>query len=227
MKESLFIDNNSCSLIVSFTGVLDNTDKDIFWFKSILSNPSFDGYSKLFLKDLDNCWYLNGLKTENLKDTRSVKEFIIQNIIKYRFKNVFFLGSSMGAYGALLYSRLIFNDIDYIKGSTLAFSPQTYLKMNTTKYIKDKIDRLLSLNPNIPEKWLNLKLLYDETRINRKTVGICSCDNGYDIFHMNNLKEHIKIKTYKANGDHNITAWLKTNNMLEKTIIKWLNNELK
>jgi hypothetical protein len=118
-------------------GTLDSDEMIIVSFNSFANNSYMEGippfgfvntiqrtfpqYDRIFFADRSNTWWHSGITDE----TYSIQETIeyLRNIIS-GYKKVFFMGSSCGGYGALLFGSIL-----NITG-ILAFCPQTEI----TKY---------------------------------------------------------------------------------------------
>lgn len=82
----------------------------------------------LFLFDNEQVWYINGIGGE-INTILKLSEFIVD--ITKEYKNVGFLGSSMGGYGAILLSHYC------NPSSVLTFSPQTVIGNYKQKVMGD------------------------------------------------------------------------------------------
>jgi hypothetical protein len=90
--------------------------------------------SNLYINPADDFWYTNGVGClgKNLEESIiSVKEMVD----RYRFSNVVCIGSSMGAYGALLFAS-------GLKCDLICFNPELFLNSHSGISKKDKINSL-------------------------------------------------------------------------------------
>ncbi|HHD81375.1 MAG TPA: hypothetical protein ENK99_07310 [Campylobacterales bacterium] len=110
-KNVLFVENkNSSKLVVYFSSA---------------GAKSFEGYSllskyqsnKLFIRDDLKTWY-NGIIPKVSTSADSMLEYLQPIIEKFSKNDIIFLGSSMGAYAAILFG------IKLEIGKVIAFSPQ-------------------------------------------------------------------------------------------------------
>ena len=115
--DTYFEDNRSDILLVSFAGMGDRGSIPTFIFHNFLG--SYTSIDKLFIRDLKCKYYLTGLKkTTTISDTAL---FLKTLITKKKYKKVFAIGCSAGAYAAILYGNLLSFD------KVIAFAPQTVL----------------------------------------------------------------------------------------------------
>ena len=126
--ESIYkeIENND-KLIVVFGGLAGKLPIPVFEFFRTLDQFNID---KVFVRDLHQMWYQNGLLgyTDNYTDTFK----LLKNIISIKkYKQVTFLGNSSGGYASLLFGNLL--KIDRV----IAFSPQTFINSNLRKRNND------------------------------------------------------------------------------------------
>ena len=101
-----------------------------FDFKSTLK--SFCDHDKLYIRDLDRNYYLNGIKY-SATSIAELTSLILQYIHNKNYKNVTTIGSSSGGFAALLYGNLI--NADHM----IAFNPQTVLGEKNITEINDDI----------------------------------------------------------------------------------------
>lgn len=78
------------------------------------------GYSRIFLRDLNQAWYQRGLPTIGA-DVHAVGEYLRLKIRESGATDVYFVGNSMGGYAALMFCALL------RQGQAIAFAPQTFV----------------------------------------------------------------------------------------------------
>jgi tetratricopeptide (TPR) repeat protein len=107
---------NSSTLLVLFAGLGIAGNQPTFIFANFLK--PYQQVDKLFIRDLDMHWYLNGLG--NLSNSiDETTDFIKDKITGY--KRVIFIGCSAGGMAAILFGERLKAD------KILAFAPQTVL----------------------------------------------------------------------------------------------------
>lgn len=78
------------------------------------------GDSKIFIRDLDQCWYHAGLRGCS-HDIDSTVRFLRREIDRIEAQRVVLVGNSMGGYAAMLFAALLGT------GEVIAFAPQTFI----------------------------------------------------------------------------------------------------
>ena len=120
------------------------TDKGKFTFyKQVIDFPA----TLIFVNDYDTEWYLNG--TPEFHDSLDLVNYLIGQIYRLKRKNtkVWTLGSSMGAYAALLYGSLL--QVDKV----LAFGPESELCIPLGRSVE-------SLGDTYPEGYADISKLF-------------------------------------------------------------------
>lgn len=117
------------TLYIVFASWLEDKNKkyDKNDFENTL-NKIFDESHKIYLKDLSNSWFINGI--EEYPSIWKLLNFIYNYIITHKIKKIIFIGSSMGGFASLLYGKL-FSHYFNLKVNVLAFSPQTDISINS------------------------------------------------------------------------------------------------
>ena len=119
------------NLIITFGGNgLDLRSIPLFNFRSTLK--SFTDFDKLYIRDLDRCYYMNGIKN-SAPTISDLSNLILRYVRAKQYKTVTTLGVSSGGFGALLYGNLIKAD------HMIAFNPQTVLDEKQDTIIKDDV----------------------------------------------------------------------------------------
>lgn len=232
IREFEFHKGSNKSLIITYAGYFELRERKpedaiVYNFKNLLLTDSI--YSKndiLFVRDLNNAWYLKGLKNENLNSIEETKNYFIDFIINNEYKDVFVLGSSAGGYASILFSKLINDKLKDLNIRCLAFSPQTDLNLNCkfqTGWMKDKIRKyVIDNNPNLDISFLNLKNVLNTNNRKFNYLALCSKQNIYDSTSLDNISNAIFTRKFDAEKEHNIAGWLKSKNKLKLFIDKFL-----
>ena len=119
MNEAIEIElsKNGKNLYIIFGGIAAGIAIPAFEFYN--SSKIID-HHKIFLRDLSQCWYQDGLPSIG-KDVYSTAKHLKNEIEKIKPEKVYFVGNSMGGYAAILFSSLIGF------GEVIAFAPQTFV----------------------------------------------------------------------------------------------------
>lgn len=206
--------NNSNTLLVTFGGIKKGVGIPIFEFRRILNEFPCD---KLFLRDLHQTWYHKGLNSE-INSISSIEDYLEILITSRDYKNVVFLGNSMGGYAAILLGTLL--NVNQI----IAFSPQSFVDKFNRFLHRDKrwaqqIKSLHNLN-NVNKKHLDLKYL-----LNKHKGSVVPTDIYYSTLHKLDRKhaerlgqfKNIRLIPYKNNG-HNLVKQLRDEQKLSLII---------
>jgi hypothetical protein len=206
------INNNSNELIVCFSGLGTNSNPH-FLFQSTLKNTN---KNILFIRDIEMSWYTSGIVGITY-DTDTNIQYLKEYIKKYT--TVTFIGQSGGGFAALYYGNLL--NVDKI----IAFSPQTFLDLETKKTFNDN-------------RWLNNKFYkyitnYDKTILNLNNIPFSKKSKIYIHYGINNEdiidKKHayyikdksVNINYYEyevVNCPHRLTIYLKEKGLLNNIL---------
>lgn len=104
-------------MLVTFGGLNGTSGLPPFEFARITRDL---GVKRLFVRDLDQCWYQGGLPGL-ASGIEATAEFLRSQLNEQAIEKAVFIGASMGGYAALLFGSLLHVDCVH------AFSPQTYL----------------------------------------------------------------------------------------------------
>ncbi|MFA9373962.1 MAG: hypothetical protein ACERKK_07370, partial [Poseidonibacter sp.] len=118
-------------LVLSFTGAYGNLG-GLFYNKYPLITQDINTH-KIFLMDPSHTWYNKGIFPFTSNMDENIK-FIKKLIISKKYDKVVCMGSSMGAYFALILGCVLENHIDEV----LAFSPQIFMDKVNRNRINDK-----------------------------------------------------------------------------------------
>jgi len=192
-----YLASKSDKLVISFAGL---EGRPAFQFYGTLRDL---GYNALFLKDINKNWYNRGVSCfgNDIEDTLVILRHLTSFFDK---KNIFFIGGSMGGYGALLYSSLLGF------GNVLAFSPQVVLKRLWSWCPEKKEDLIYSDISKLDYKNSNLTVISSELPLDvfaLSKISRVSCNTG-DFF--------------TTNHQHNIAKILKQKNVLNTFLKNWI-----
>ncbi|WP_455757817.1 alpha/beta hydrolase family protein [Sulfurimonas sp.] len=201
----------SDTLLITFAGISGAVGLYPFEFFKITRSFNVD---KIFIRDLDQSWYHNGLKGIS-SSIDGTAEYLRNIIDKHKYKKVVCLGNSMGGYAAILIGELIKADI------VLSFAPQTFLDSKNREIYKDNrwAEQISSLPKEIKTEYMDLSIFF--SNINKKTkVNIYySLDERIDIEHATRLKEFKNIDLYSyEDGGHQLVQLLRKNGDLYRIL---------
>jgi len=197
----LDIKNDKLPLVIVFGSVLGNgLNIAPIEFQKYL-NQNFNIHY-IFIKDRYQVWYSNGI----FGIGNSIDECIpkLKNIINnINYSKIITCGASMGAYGALIFGKLL--NVDQI----LAFSPQIFLDKNTRKIYKDN-----RWEKNFNDIYKLNKLKYsDLSKIDfsniKKIELFVGKESKLDQIHILQLKKKENMNLTIVNGGHIIVKGLK------------------
>lgn len=206
--------SKSDALLVIFGGIKQGVGLPIFEFRNVLKNIKCD---KVFVRDQSQAWYHKGLdfQTPNL----SMVKDLLQNIISANnYKQVIFLGNSMGGYAAILFGSLLG------VSSVVSFSPQSFIGRITRYYHKDKrwkeqISNVYKNNRG-QKRHYDLKYVLNKTQKNLVTLHIYySTNHRLDKIHAERLSSfnNVVLHPYDTNH-HNLVKELRDRNILIKIL---------
>ncbi|WP_045465101.1 tetratricopeptide repeat protein [Vibrio hyugaensis] len=182
--------DNSKTLLVVFTSIGSKPDEFSF-FKTINSL----GNSAIFIRNTKDDWYVNGIDclADNVIDTTSILSGIINDIvINSNIEDVIFIGSSMGAYGAVRCTENISISVLY---SYVLFSLESPLLLSNSKSILNKTDLDVSSGTDI------IHLLTDKKGV--LFFGEYDLVDSYTALRVKEQKSNIKVVSHKSSG-HNV-----------------------
>ena len=163
----------------------------------------------LYLYDDLLSWYVNGVK--GYESVKLLSEYITDIISGY--KNSGFLGSSMGGYGAILYSTLC------NPNKCLSFCPQTLLLHKKREQFNDFRFPILEKNGIMGDDYLDLKPFLFNNDINTLISVVYSGYNEFDSKHAEWLSSSENITLHPQDSDlHNVAGVLKHRGQLYDVI---------
>lgn len=195
-KKFKFFDNNSDQLSIIFTGQGKYVLFDFFKIFGPLSNKKLDS---LFFCDINDGFYLSGVQGYS-KSIEETCENIIKLANKKKYKSIYFIGTSMGGFAAIMHS-LFLKNLQTVKNiKTIVFNPYSSIGkneyLNMLKKIKPEIiflcqqrgiprQKAIYLILNYQEKYLNLETIINQHSFNENILY------SYKIVHGN---EHIELE---------------------------------
>ena len=218
-EDLIFEDNNKDVLLVVFgsNGREESKGVSFDFYRLLSENNSFN---KLFLRDMNRDYYINGLKnsTKNLNETIE----LLKKLISYKkYSKVVAIGSSSGGFAAILFGHLLkFKKV-------LAFNPQTIISEPFNKNIipylfsKEISIRLGGLNKSdkLYQKCLNLRNFIPfntQVEIHYSQFSRIDTQQAFFIKHRNcQLIKH-------SSGSHLLTPELKEKGLLKDLILNSL-----
>lgn len=196
--------------LVAFTSLGGLFKGPIFELYKILSDIQV---KKVFFRDLQWMWYLGGIPGVG-KNVEEIATYIRNLCLQEKVKRIVMVGSSAGAYAAILFGILT------SANKVLAFSPQTYF-MN--KKMIPWRDRLNELYNAVSEKspYLDLRRFILQRENVKTEISIYySKYNKLDRFHVANLSgiPNIHLYAYPCVG-HTTIARFKKRGLLRDLIV--------
>ncbi len=177
----ILLRGNSNILIVSFASYYNKGQERYDW--NILRKLNVD---ILFIRDLSMKWYLCGIKGVST-DVNSTVKFL--ETYTSRYPKVYFFGSSMGGYGALLYGSLI----HHMNINIHAFGPQVDLSPENKKinpYTKKSIIKKNGLYDTISDNDRCYLALQNSVKFPDNTYVYYSKNHEYDVFNAELIKKN-------------------------------------
>lgn len=116
--------------------------------------------SKIYINDIDNSWYVNGVPGfgSGLEDS---VEKLCQILIDCRFKELIFVGPSMGGFGAILFATLISHKVANVKIRVLSFGGEFFLYKKLTRSLKFSIKS----NQNLHHEFKDVRNLISNSNV--------------------------------------------------------------
>lgn len=165
--------------------------------------------NKVYLRDLDQCWYHAGLRGES-QDIPSTARYLKSLVDACRTKVVVAVGSSMGGYAALLFGAMVG------ASSIHAFSPHVFL--GDTRSIR-KRERLAVLHDRFDGDHFDVNTALDAFPDGDDRNVYLDARNRKDRRQIGFLKDHPNLRLHAfPGGGHNLVKYLKAAGELEKVI---------
>ena len=213
----LFESTGSKNLLVSFGGIKMGLGMPVFEFYKSLNGVECD---KMFLKDIHQAWYHKGISNE-CSDIDKVLEVLMFEIGKSDYKNICFMGNSMGGYAAILFGTIL--NITNI----IAFSPQTFIDKENRNIFgddrwKDQLESVYKY-PKAKKEFFDLKKHFNESsfKYSGRIEIYYSINDKLDRVHAELLKAHdcVFLNTYEKGG-HQLVKDLRATGKLSEIFEK-------
>lgn len=172
--------------------------------------------NKIYLRDFNQCWYHTGLYkiSKNIEETA---EYLQSEINQIKPKRIFFIGSSMGGFAAILFANLLKT------GEAIAFAPQSFIsndlrnKHNDDRW-SEEVENTFNLTKD-KKRIFDLRTFLLNNNGIQKTSIFVSKDNQLDLIHSNHLKDLDNIAVFEFdNGGHGIAKLLRDKGELPNII---------
>jgi len=203
-------------VLIAFTSLGGLFHGPVFELYKILSDIQV---KKVFFRDLKWMWYLGGIPGVG-KNVEEVAAYIRNLCLQEKVKRIVMVGSSAGAYAAILFGILTH------ASKVLAFSPQTYL-MNKKKIPwRDRLDDLYNA---VGEKspYLDLRrFILQKENVNTEIDIYYSKYNKLDRFHVNNFSgiPNIHLHAFPSVG-HTTIGRFKQRGLLRDLLVASLRED--
>ena len=133
LDSTYYLKNNKKKLIVFFSSYTTKKGKFDFW--KIGQDLSQEA-DILFLADYSKSWYL--------KEIEKIESFLKNIILSYASTNIYFIGGSMGAYGALLFGTKLNVNIVSFGSDMILKAPFSQSSRRLTINVPNKYKHVLS-----------------------------------------------------------------------------------
>lgn len=195
------LSTNGSNLYIFFGGIADMPQFEFYNYTKRINE------NKIFIRDLAQCWYQDGLPGIS-NDIHSTAKYIQRQIESLKPKKIFFVGNSMGGYAAMLFGNLIG------KGEVIAFAPQTFISPFLRLIHRDSRWRKQILATYIKSifkrKAWNLKPLLLRGRGSDKISVFVSKNHRLDYIHALHIKNISGVNVYEfERGGHKVVKLLR------------------
>lgn len=205
---------NASSLYIFFGGIAGGIGMPPFEFYK--SSKIIDEH-KIFIRDFSQSWYQHGLPgfSQDIYSTAMVIQTQIENL---KPAKIFFVGNSMGGFGAILVNEILG------KGEAIAFAPQTFIspflrlihrdsrwsKQIFSTYRKSLFRRHI---------W-DVKTVLSHQRNNRKVSIFVSKSSRLDLIHAMRIKDISGVHIYQfEDGGHRLVKYLRDQGKLPAILL--------
>lgn len=204
------LSENGNNLYIFFGGIAAGIAMPIFEFYNA---SKIINESKIFIRDLSQCWYQDGLP-EISKDICSTAQHLNSQIETIKPEKVYFIGNSMGGYAAILFANLIGC------GEVIAFAPQTFISPILRIRHKDKRWKKQILNTYkksfLKRKIWDLRPLLLHSKHSIKISIFVSKADKLDYIHASHISGIQGVNIYEfENGGHGIVKLLRDQGKLQ------------
>jgi pimeloyl-ACP methyl ester carboxylesterase len=168
-------------------------------------------FSRIFLRDLHQAWYLRGLPSL-ASDVTGVGEYLANKITTSGAAEVYFVGNSMGGFAALLFCAMLKH------GKVIAFAPQTFISKEKRRKHGDHrwSQRIAKLHAE--RRALDIQDLHpwisDRFPDIEASLYVSTCD-ALDVQHADRLAQFRNITIhYIPTGGHRVVSALRDRGLL-------------
>jgi len=204
MNDTIFINNNSQNLIISFTGY--RPDGNFEWKNLLQTRKDVD---ILFVRDINQKWYLTGIKSVSTDVESTIQYF---NTFCDKYEKICLLGSSMGGFASILYGYLLSNNHDVIIKS---FGPQ--VDIESPEGNPWTISVINTFITDIPEKDRIYSRLHKVIDIHLDCTIYYGIDHPYDGTHYDKISKYTKSETFSTDK-HAIALYMKQNDIMNDVL---------
>ncbi len=182
--------------------------------------------NKIFIRDLSQMWYLNGLPGVS-KDIYETAEVLKNEIEKLNVEKVYWVGNSMGGWAAIALCKILGI------GQVIAFAPQTTIDPLQLLYRREfrwvKQISKTYIKTMFKHTFYDLKKLFLPTAFNAQVSIFVDSNNRLDYFHAKRLagEKGVSVFEFKSGG-HEIVKHLKAEGLLSDIMqgrLDIMNNE--
>lgn len=169
--------------------------------------------NKIFIRDFSQCWYHNGLPGIS-KDINSTVKYLQHQIEEIKPDKIFFVGNSMGGYGAILFASLV------QQGEVIAFAPQTFIspllrRKHRDNRWSDQINATYKKSLFKRKVW-DLKPLLLRSAGKQKISIFVSKEEKLDRIHASHISNILGINVYEfEGGGHEVVKLLREQGKLQ------------
>ena len=202
------------NLLVSFGGIHQGLGMPVFEFFKSLNKVDCD---KVFLRDFERAWYQKGVGAE-MDHIDKVRAYLKDLIAENQYHRICFLGSSMGAYAAILFGAML------EANKVIAFAPQTFIdRINRLKYYdrrwSEEISRLHSFSAKRKEYFDLKKYLGQLGDFKTEIALYYASSDRLDKKHAERLGQMAQVKLYpQVKGGHEVVKHIRDTGELDEII---------
>ena len=204
---------SSDNLLVTFGGILQGFGMPIFEFQNSIKNLETD---KIFIRDFHQSWYHEGVD-DSIDSLNKLSRYLKNIIEQGNYKNITFLGNSMGGYAAIYFG------VQLNVSTIISFSPQTF-RSNWLRYRHSdkrwqKQIKKTQRSRYYGRETKNLNKYLRNANYKSQVFLHYSQNDILDTKHANFIKErnNVSLKPHVL-GDHNLVKNLRDNGDLIKII---------
>lgn len=201
------------SLLVSFGGIMQGLGIPVFEFFKSLDNLDCD---KIYMRDFYQAWYQKGVD-ENISSIEEIRNYLENIIASNKYKNVCFIGNSMGGYAALLFGNLL--NINRV----ICFAPQTFIDTDNRSEHNDTrwTEQLIAVydNPAKKTEYFDIKDVLKKNQCRTQFTIFYSPQSILDKCHAERLSDIQNVELVAVNeGGHEVVKAIRNSGELHKII---------